>query len=53
MTAHDDSMNARVGQVVEQGSQLGNMGRKGYSNITGVHCHIEVSESSDTSWIKN
>lgn len=51
MTVHDDSMDAKVGQVVEQGSQLGNMGTKG--NATGVHCHIEVSQSSDTSWTKN
>lgn len=53
ITAHDETMDARVGQVVEQGSQLGNMGRKGYSNMTGVHCHIEVSQSADTSWTKN
>ena len=53
MTAHDETMDVRVGQVVEQGSRLGNMGRKGYSNMTGVHCHIEVSQSSDTSWFKN
>lgn len=53
MTAHDDSMDAKIGQIVKQGDQLGNMGRKGFSNITGVHCHIEVSQSSDTSWIKN
>lgn len=53
MTAHDDTMNAKVGQVVEQGKQLGNMGSKGYSNVTGVHCHIEVSQSRDTSWDKN
>ena len=53
MTAHDDSMDARVGEIVEQGSQLGNMGRKGYSNMTGIHCHIEVSQSCDTTWFKN
>ena len=53
MTAHDDTMDAKVGQMVEQGKQLGNMGRKGYSNMTGIHCHIEVSQSADTSWIKN
>lgn len=53
MTAHDDSMDAKIGQIVKQGSQLGNMGRKGFSNMTGVHCHIEVSQSSDTSWTKN
>ncbi len=51
MTAHDDSMNVQIGQIVQQGEQLGNMGTKG--NATGVHCHIEVSQSADTSWIKN
>lgn len=52
MTVHDDTMDAVPGQtVVPQGNQLGNMGTKG--NATGVHCHIECSQSSDTSWVKN
>lgn len=51
MTVHDNSMDAKVGQIVSQGSQLGNMGTKG--NATGVHCHIEISQSADTSWTKN
>lgn len=51
MTAHDDTMDAKVGQIVPQGSQLGNMGTKG--NATGVHCHIEISQSADTTWTKN
>lgn len=51
MTAHDNTMNAYVGQIVKQGEQLGNMGDKG--NTTGVHCHIQVSQSNDTTWIKN
>ena len=51
MTAHDDTMDAKAGQIVKQGEQLGNMGSKG--NATGVHCHIEVSQSNDTSWTKN
>ena len=51
MTVHDDSLDAKVGQIVEQGNQLGNMGTKG--NATGVHCHIEISQSNDTSWTKN
>ncbi len=53
MTAHDDSMNVKIGQVVSQGEQLGNMGKKGYSNMTGVHCHIQVSQGNDITWIKN
>ena len=53
MTAHDNTMDAKVGQVVKQGQQLGNMGNKGFSNMTGVHCHIEVSQSSDTTWKLN
>lgn len=51
MTVHDDSFNAYVGMKLKQGEQLGNMGTKG--NATGVHCHIEVSQSADTSWKKN
>lgn len=51
MTAHDDTMDAKVGLIVPQGNQLGNMGTKG--NATGVHCHIELSQSADTTWKKN
>lgn len=51
MTVHDDTMDAYPGLIVPQGYQLGNMGTKG--NTTGVHCHIECSQSADTSWIKN
>ncbi len=51
VTAHDDSFNVKVGQIVPQGVQLGNMGTKGQA--TGVHCHIQVSQSKDTSWYKN
>lgn len=51
MTVHDDTMDAYAGLVVQQGNQLGNMGTKG--NATGVHCHIEISQSADTSWTKN
>lgn len=51
MTVHDDTFDAKVGQIVRQGEQLGNMGTKG--NATGVHCHIQISQSKDTSWYKN
>ena len=51
MIAHDDSQDCYVGQVVEQGLQLGNMGTKG--NATGVHCHIQTEQGSDISWYKN
>lgn len=50
MTAHDNTLDVKVGQIVKQGQQLGNMGDKGVG--TGVHCHIQVSQSSDTSWAK-
>ena len=50
MTAHDNTMDAKPGQVVRQGEQLGNMGNKGFANVTGIHCHIEVSQSKDTTW---
>lgn len=51
MIAHDDTQDCYVGQIVEQGNQLGNMGVKGYA--TGVHAHIEIEQGSDTSWNKN
>ena len=51
MIAHDDSQDCYAGQVVPQGNQLGNMGTKGYA--TGVHCHIQTEQGSDTSWYKN
>lgn len=51
MIAHDDSQDCYVGQIVNQGNQLGNMGTKGYA--TGVHCHIQTEQGSDTSWYKN
>lgn len=51
MIAHDDSQDCYVGQIVEQGNQLGNMGTKG--NATGVHCHIQTEQGIDTSWYKN
>ena len=51
MIAHDDSQDCYVGQVVPQGNQLGNMGTKG--NATGVHCHIQTEQGSDTAWYKN
>ncbi len=51
MTVHDDSFNARVGDIYPQGSRLGNMGMKG--NANGVHCHIEISQSCDSTWSMN
>lgn len=51
MIAHDDTQDCYVGQIVPQGNQLGNMGTKG--NATGVHCHIQISQSGDTAWYKN
>lgn len=53
MTTHDENLNVQIGQVISQGQKLGNMGRKGNFNITGVHCHIEVSQSADVTWRKN
>ena len=51
MIAHDDTQDCKIGQIIEQGSQLGNMGNAG--NVTGVHCHIVISQSNDTRWFKN
>ena len=51
MIAHDDSQDCYIGQQVPQGNQLGNMGTKGWA--TGVHCHIQTEQGSDTAWYKN
>ena len=54
LTCHDDSFNAYVGMELPQGGQLGTMGTKSANgDVTGVHCHIEFSQSDDTSWVKN
>lgn len=53
VTVHDNTFDAKVGQVVKQGEQLGNMGDKG--NATGIHCHIEIAQHKYTinDWHKN
>lgn len=54
LTCHDDTFNAYVGLELPQGGQLGTMGTKSANgDVTGVHCHIECSQSDDTSWRKN
>ena len=50
-TVHDDSFDATVGMVVPQASRLGNMGMKG--NATGIHLHIEMTQSANTNWVQN
>lgn len=51
MVAHDNSMDCYVGQEFKQGESFFQMGDKG--NATGVHTHIQISQSNDTSWFKN
>ena len=51
MICHDNTQDCYVGQIVEQGVQLGNMGNKG--NATGVHCHIQTEQGRDIAWYKN
>ena len=57
MTAHDETFDAKIGQIVPQGHQLGNMGNKagGGASSTGVHCHIEIAQAKYTieNWHKN
>lgn len=57
VTAHDETFDAKVGQVVKQGEQLGNMGAKhnGNTKATGVHCHIEIAQHKYdiSNWKKN
>lgn len=50
MIAHDNNLTAKVGDVKSQGDYWGSMGDKGVG--TGIHCHIQISQSNDTSWIK-
>lgn len=53
VTAHDDSFNMNVGQIIKQGVQLGNKGSKG--GATGVHTHIECAKGRYTvgDWKQN
>lgn len=57
VTAHDNTFDAKVGQVVKQGQQLGNMGNKAGNGgkSTGIHVHIEIAQNKYTisNWQKN
>lgn len=57
VTAHDETFDAHVGQIVRQGEQLGNMGNKagGGGKSFGVHCHIEIAQHKYdiSNWKKN
>lgn len=57
LTAHDNTFDAKIGQIVKQGQQLGNMGDKAGNGgrTTGVHCHIEIAQNKYTvaNWKKN
>lgn len=57
VTAHDETFDAQIGQIVRQGEQLGNMGSKagGGGTSTGVHCHIEIAQHKYdiSNWKKN
>lgn len=50
-TVHDNSFNAYVGMVVDQGEQLGNMGDAG--KAYGVHLHLEFTQSANTNMAYN
>lgn len=51
-TVHDNTFNVKPGsKVYKQGTQIGNMGTKGYA--TGVHCHIEGCYGKYTKLTKN
>lgn len=51
MVAHDNSMDSYPGLTISQGESFFQMGDKG--NATGVHTHIQISQSGDTSWYQN
>ena len=48
VTVHDDHVNYSKGYIARQGEQIANMGTAG--NATGVHTHIQISQSKDTTW---
>ena len=51
MTAHDDSFDATVGQIVPQGTQLGNMGTK---SPKGEFCYLpEEWRCIDGEWFRH
>ena len=50
-TVHDNSFNAYVGMVVDQGEQLGNMGDAG--KAYGVHLHLEFTQSANANMAYN
>lgn len=51
LCGHDNTIDCYIGQVVNQGQQLGNMGNAG--NAKGIHAHIEVGRGIQTTWIPN
>ena len=51
MVAHDNTMDCYVGQEFKQGESFFQMGDKGFA--TGIHTHIQISQSSDIAWYKN
>lgn len=53
VTAHDSTFNAHVGQVVKQGTKLGNKGEKGAPG--NFHCHIEIAlgKKDFSNWYQN
>ena len=57
VTAHDNSFDAQIGQIVRQGEQIDNMGDKAGNGgkVTGVHGHIEIAQHKYdfSNWQKN
>lgn len=51
MVAHNNNMVCNPGDIYYQGDSFFQMGDKG--NATGVHTHIQISQSNDESWFKN
>lgn len=48
VTVHDNNINFNKGYIAKQGEQIANMGTAG--NATGVHTHIQISQSKDVTW---
>lgn len=49
--AHLDTIEVRVGQQVEAGTQLGTLGQTGTPDTDEPHLHFEVRYNSDLGWV--
>ncbi len=49
----DDTVYVNVGDVIEEGQQIGNAGNPSGTTSTGLHVHIEMQDITNHSWNYN